>query len=119
LLGAIAEHLSEHVLGKLTGHDAFNLRVAINAVRIMQREAALSPALDAAETQRLAALLDRSGALPALNAELCRRIRSGEIQQSDPALRAHLLVTALGKLSIDNPKYATYLHAKGGARSLP
>ena len=119
LLGAIAGHLSEHVLDKLAGHDAFNLRVAINAVRIAEREAALSPALDAAEAQRLAGLLGRTGPLAAQNAELCRRIRNGDISHADPALRAHLLVTALGKLSIDNPKYATYLRAKAGARSLP
>lgn len=119
LLGAIAEHLSEHVLDRLSGHDAFNLRVAVNALRILERETAQSPALDAAEAQRLATLLGRTGPLASQNGELCRRIRDGEMLHSDPALRAHLLVTALGKLSVDNPKYATYLHAKSGARSLP
>lgn len=119
LLDAVADHLSEDVLDKLSGHDAFNLRVAINALRILQRETTLGPALDEAERRRLAALLHRDGDRDALVADLCGRVRVDRLDHRDPALLDHLMQTALGKLSIDNPKYATYLRALSGARDMP
>ena len=67
----------------------------------MRRQLDLAPPADAAEAQRLAALLGAGGELLALNAELCARIERGEIDLATPGLAAHLMATTLAKFAVD------------------
>jgi hypothetical protein len=116
LLTAVEEFLQADVLPALRGSDRYHLQVALNALTIVGRELAAGAALDEAERQRLAALLGTSGSLEEARRMLCERIRARELGYRDPRLMQHLVATTMGKMSIDNPKYATYLQAvEGGA----
>jgi hypothetical protein len=105
LLRAIREFLGSDVLPRLEGRTQFHLKVAINSLAILEREATQGPAADAAELSRLKALLGRDGALPELNAELARQLRAGERDETDAALMAHLRATIADKIAISNPKW--------------
>lgn len=111
LLDAVARLLREVLLPQLQGSAAFQARVAANAVDLAAREMRLGPGADAAAAARLQALLQHGGPADALDAELALAIRSGAIDDQDPALRAHLWASTLDKLAIDQPAYAPYRRA--------
>jgi hypothetical protein len=111
LLGAVRDFLLQDAQPQLEGRARLHARVAANVIGLVQRELALAPASDAAERERLRALLVRDGSLAELNAELARRIRAGAFATDDPALCEHLWSTALEKLAVDNPGYSTYRRA--------
>jgi hypothetical protein len=113
LVEAVREFLEREVQPKLEGSTAFHARVAVNVLAIVERELADGAALDAAERERLVALLGEEGELGALNERLLARIRAGELTVDDPALVAHLRATILGRLGIDNPRYGSYQRALG------
>lgn len=108
LIDAVAEFIAREVAPALSGRLAFHARVAANALAIVRRELALGPAADRADAARLAALLGMEGDPADLNAELCRRIETGEIAADDPALIDHLWATTLATLAVDQPNYGTY-----------
>jgi len=105
LLRAIREFLGNDVLPKLEGRTQFHLKVAINSLAILEREATNGPAADVAELTRLQALLARDGSLAELNAELARQLRAGTRDETDTALMAHLRATITDKIAISNPKW--------------
>jgi hypothetical protein len=105
LLRAIREFLGNDVLPKLEGRTQFHLKVAINSLAILEREATHGPAADAGEQARLQALLGRDGSLATLNTELARQLRAGTRDESDAALMAHLRATIADKIAISNPKW--------------
>jgi hypothetical protein len=108
LLAAIADLLREEaipVLDKADPRLGFQLRVAVNSLAIVEREARLGPAADAREHARLKALLGRDGALEELNRELARQLRAGDRDERDAALMAHLDATIADKIAIANPKW--------------
>jgi hypothetical protein len=111
LLDAVARLLREVLLPQLQGSAAFQARVAANAVDLAAREMRLGPGADAAAAARLQALLQHGGPADVLEAELALAIRSGAIDDQDPALRAHLWASTLDKLAIDQPAYAPYRRA--------
>jgi hypothetical protein len=111
LITAVREFLEEQALPQLEGRAAFHGRVAANALAIVARQLELGPAADAAERERLRALLGRDGTLDELNRELCRRIRGGELRLESPGLVDHLRRTTLDKLAVDQPKYSGYRRA--------
>lgn len=108
LLAAVARFLREELMPELSGALAFQTRIAANIVDIARRQLELAPPADAAERQRLAALLAQDGDLAALNRELCRRIRAGDLTLDSPGLAAHLWEVTLAKLAVDQPGYASY-----------
>jgi hypothetical protein len=109
LLDAVARLLRDELLPLLPPAAAFNARVAANAVDLVAREMRDGGAADAAAAARLQALLQRAaGDAGTLEAELCQRLKSGDADPDDPALRAHLWATTLDKLAIDQPGYAPY-----------
>jgi hypothetical protein len=112
LVAAVREFLERVAQPELSGHSAFGARVAANALAIVERELALGAGHDAAERERLRALLGGDGSLEDQNRELCRRIRSGAISLATPGLREHLRETALAKLSVDQPGYSAYRRAR-------
>lgn len=108
LLEAVAEFLEKRVMPRLDEHTAFHTRVAVNVLNIVRREMEHGPGLDGEERDRLERLLGREGTLEELNAELCDRIRSGDLDHRHPELIEHLFLTTLGKVSIDQPNYSAY-----------
>jgi hypothetical protein len=108
LLAAIADFLREEAtpaLDKAEPRLGFQMRVAINALAILEREARLGPAADARETMRLAKLLGHDGTLADLNRELARQLREAKRDERDTELMAHLEATIADKIAIANPKW--------------
>jgi hypothetical protein len=108
LIQAVAEFLRADIAPQLTGHSAFKLRVAINALDLVNRQLTLSADSDAAEQHRLTLLLGVQGSLDQLNRELAERIKSGEAGLATPGLADHLWQTTLAKLAVDQPNYASF-----------
>jgi hypothetical protein len=108
LLSAIADMLRDEAIPALDRTDprlGFQMRVAANSLAILEREARLGPDADRREHERLRQLLGRDGSLDALNRELARQLRTGERDESDAALMAHLEATIADKIAIANPKW--------------
>lgn len=112
LLAAVALFLREQALPQLPAHAAYHARVAANMVDIVRRQLQLAPAADAAELQRLRALLQCDGSLAELNTQLCERLADGRIGLQTPGLAEHLWQTTLDKLAVDQPGYESYRRAK-------
>lgn len=108
ILSAVARFLKETVAAETAGHTSFNARVAANALEMMRRQLELAPAAETAEHARLKALLNSEGDLAALNVELCRRLKTGELNLQSAGLAEHLWETTLAKLSVDQPNYWGY-----------
>jgi hypothetical protein len=117
LVRTVAFTLRERLMPKLSGSAAFEARVAANALDVVARQLDLAAGSDAAEMANLEALLGEHGSLRDLNAELCTRIADGTIAADDPALLAHLWVTTLDKLAVDQPTYAAYLDEAGQGKA--
>ncbi|MGE0743472.1 MAG: DUF6285 domain-containing protein [Hyphomonadaceae bacterium] len=105
-------HLREAVLPALSGRAAFDMRVTLGALGLVQRALMLTPASDAAEQARLQDLLGQHGDLDALNRLLCASIEAGEMNADTPGLREHLRQTAMEKLAVDQPTYSAYRRAR-------
>jgi hypothetical protein len=108
LLIAIADFLREEAMPALDRMEprlGFQMRVAVNALAILERESRLGPAADAREHARLVALLGRDGTLPELTRELARQLRAGQRDERDAALMAHLEATTTDKIAIANPRW--------------
>jgi hypothetical protein len=117
LIKAVADFLRNDITPAISGHNAFKLRVSINALDLVTRQLALQQESDAAEAARLARLLGRQGSLAELNRALADQIATGEVDLQTPGLSDHLWQTTLAKLAVDQPNYAAYrreLENKGG-----
>ena len=108
LVKAVADFLRDSIVPEISGHSAFKLRVAINALDLVVRQLTLADASDATEHHRLAQMLGVQGALKDLNALLAARIASGEMDLTSPGVADHLWATTLDKLAVDQPKYESY-----------
>lgn len=108
ILATVVAFLRDTAVPQLEGHASFTARVAANAVELVQRELELRGASDAAEKQRLTALLGHDGSLADLNDELAAAIRDDSIDGEAPEVVRHLWQTTLEKLAIDQPRYASY-----------
>jgi hypothetical protein len=108
LIKAVADFLRNDITPAISGHNAFKLRVAINALDLVTRQLALEPGSNAAESERLARLLGEEGSLFELNRALAERIASGEADPNTPGVQDHLWQTTMDKLAVDQPKYASY-----------
>jgi hypothetical protein len=86
----------------------YERRVAVNVLKILEREAALGASFAAEERQLLSAHLGFDGAVPDLNAALCDRIAQGREDLRWDELITVLGRIILGKLAVDNPVFAAY-----------
>jgi hypothetical protein len=105
LVEAVAAFLKSIEPG-LAGQQAFHARVAGNALAIVARELAQAPRL--AETRALAGYLRHDASLDALRAELCGRLRRGQLTPESPGLIEALTEAVLAKVAVDNPRYSTF-----------
>ncbi len=117
LLASVSRFLRDELLPILSGAEAFNLRVSINAIDLVRREIEQQDAADKHEHLRLAKLLDSYAELDVLRRELCEQIARGDIVLDQPALREHLRATVIDRLAIDQPTYSAYLAAIGRRRA--
>ena len=113
LTKAVADFLRNEITPAISGHNAFKLRVAINALDLVTRQLALEQGGDVAEAARLTQLLDMHGSLADLNRALADRIARGEADLQTPGLSDHLWQTTMDKLAVDQPNYAAYRRELG------
>lgn len=105
LLEAVRAFLDDELLPTLEGRLRFHTRVAVNVLDIVRRELADGPAADAAERDRLVALLGREGSLDELATVLAQGLRAGDVDPGDPHVLDHLRRTAATDVAIANPRY--------------
>jgi Domain of unknown function (DUF6285) len=108
LINAVADFLRREIAPAVSGHDAFKLRVAVNALDLVTRQLMLERGSDATETARLTRLLGVQGSLGELNRALAEGIASGELGLQTPGVADHLWQTTMDKLAVDQPNYASY-----------
>ena len=113
LTKAVADFLRNDIVPLVSGHHAFKLRVAINALDLVTRQLTLEQGGDAAEAARLAALLGTQGSLLELNRILSERIAKGDVDLHTPGLPEHLWQTTMDKLAVDQPNYGSYKRELG------
>ena len=113
LIKAVADFLRNEIAPAISGHNAFKLRVSINALDLVTRQLVLEQGSDAAEAARLSKLLGRQGSLGELNRALSDQIAKGEVDLETPGLADHLWQTTLAKLAVDQPNYASYKRELG------
>jgi len=108
LLDAVAGFLEEDVAPLLDARLRFHARVAINVLRILQREGELGPSQLARQREVLAALLGRDAEVPELWAELASAIRDGDFDRREAELLPALREITEQKLAIANPRYTSH-----------
>jgi hypothetical protein len=108
LINAVADFLRNDIAPQISGHQAFKLRVSINALDLVARQLKQQQGSDAAETARLSQILGTQGSLGELNKLLADRIANGELDVQTPGLAQHLWQTTMEKLAVDQPNYASY-----------
>jgi hypothetical protein len=113
LIKAVADFLRNDIAPAISGHNAFKLRVSINALDLVARQLTLEEGGDAAEAPRLSRLLGMQGSLTELNRTLADRIAKGELDLQTPGLADHLWQTTMDKLAVDQPNYASYRRELG------
>ena len=113
LIKAVADFLRNDIAPAISGHNAFKLRVSINALDLVARQLALENRSDVAEAARLSRLLGMQGSLTELNRALADRIAKGELDLQTPGLADHLWQTTMDKLAVDQPNYASYKRELG------
>ncbi len=101
LVEAVREWLQSDVLAATDGRLQYHTRVAINVLSIVERELALGAAHETAHLDRLRSL----GV--ADDAALAAAIRSGELDDRLPEVRALVWQSVRDKLAVANPRYLT------------
>ncbi len=110
LVEAVAAFLAG-IEADLTGQKAFHAKVAGNALAIVTRELAQQP--QRAEAAALAGFLGVDAPLDRLRADICERLRSGELSCDTPGLLDALTTATLAKVATDNPRYSTFRRLNG------
>src|SRR5262249_42289177 len=113
LTKAVADFLRNDIAPMISGHNAFKLRVAINALDLVTRQLTLEAGGNAAEAERLKQLLGVEGSLRDLNRTLADKIAKGEVDLQTPGLAEHLWRTTMDKLAVDQPNYGSYKREVG------
>jgi len=104
LLAAVRAFLKSEVLGELEGFKAYQLRVAANALGIVERELALGDAVVALDREMAAILQIDSSAEP-LPRIIAQRLKMRSLVL-DERLLSYLRQRAQLVLAIDNPRYS-------------
>lgn len=107
LIGLTARYLKDELRPDLKGRHAFLALVAANLLESLARDVSNGAAAEHRAAERLGDLL---GLTPdqSSEADLCRLIAQGVLDEQSPALMAHLQETVLDRLAIDQPTYEAY-----------
>ena len=95
----------DEIRPSLDPRNGFLARVAANALAAIHRELTQGPAAEAEAKRLMIDLLGHDGDFSALNAELCDRIREGELTVETAGLLPALHTMAMAQLAIDQPTY--------------
>ena len=106
LLGAVKRFLMENVLPAVAGRDQFNTRVAANVLGIIEREHALSPALQALDRKAAERWLPDQESAKDIPQQLARALAAREIP-ADSDFMTYLKARQLLVIAINNPRYAS------------
>ena len=106
LVEAVARWI-DTIRPELKPRDAFLARVAVNVLGVVQRELTLGPAAEIDAVERMSGLLGHGGSFEDLTAELCAKLRAGEMDASTPGLLAALRANAQDQVAIDQPNVAS------------
>jgi hypothetical protein len=98
LLDAVTGFLRDHLMESLDGGARHQVRIAVRALEMVQREMELGPAQAAAHQERL----DRLGY--ASDAELAAGLRDGTVADT-PELRSALREDTADRLRVANPRW--------------
>lgn len=112
LVEAVQQFIAQ-IEGRLSGREAFHAKVAANALGIVARELAQQPR--AVEVAALTGFLGHDASLDAARAEVCGRLRMGQLTPETPGLLAALTTATLAKVAVDNPRYSTFRRMTEGA----
>jgi hypothetical protein len=121
LVEAARQHLENRVIAAVKGDPKlyFETLVAVNVLRIVERELALAPDQRTAEAVSLSALTgapvaDDPAALDAANQAVAAAIRAGAYDAPDAGagLRTHLLAVTRLQLEVANPRFLAALDAE-------
>lgn len=110
LVTAVADFIKS-IETELSGRSAFHAKVAANALAIVARELAQAPR--EAERAALAEYLGHDAGIDALRAEVCGRLRAGQLTPETPGLLEALTTAVLAKVAADNPRYSTFARMAG------
>jgi hypothetical protein len=99
LVAAVREFLEGDVMEATTGRVQFHARVAINALRMVERELTDGRSMEEAHRARVRALGYDS------DADLAGAISAGELDDRLAAVRAAVYESVIDKLRIANPDY--------------
>jgi ferric-dicitrate binding protein FerR (iron transport regulator) len=100
LVEAVREFLEADVMTSTSGRVQFHARVAVNVLRMVERELALGPGQEAAHAEGLAGLEFAS------DAALSAAIRDGSLDGDRLAeVAAFVTRTVRAKLAVANPRY--------------
>jgi len=110
LLAAVSGLLRDTLPPQLNDADAFQARVAANALDLVRRELAQGDTARRAAQQRLQALLGVDGPLQDQLAELTRRIRDRRFTPATPGLIDALKQHTLAKMAVEQPGHALFKH---------
>jgi len=116
LIEAAAEFLAGEAMDAIAADNVkFKLRIALNVLKLVERELRQGPEHEVRDRDRLQLLLgSHEASVDRLNADLCRRIREGQFDHRLSDLLPCLQQSTLEKLAIDNPRYSTYLALQSG-----
>ena len=108
LLRALRDFLRDELRPHLSGYSAYQSRIAVNLLALLEREERHGAALRALDAQRLEQLgFEGDAGL----ARLARALRDGACDDT-PALRGYLRERTLLRLAIDNPGYSGLAQAR-------
>lgn len=107
LIAAVAEFLKQAVTPQIEDKaTAYQLKIAINALGIAERESRSALQLETLELQQYQPFVEQ--ACTDINPALCQAIRGQQLDATDPALLAAMKTVSLAKLAIDNPRYSSF-----------
>jgi len=115
LVIAVREFMEDKLLPELKGHLNFNTRVAINVLKIIERELEQGETTSEETRLRLLQLLSNTENTLSnreLNQALSKEISERTLSYQDQALINHLWQTTMKKMAVDNPRYVSYQQEK-------
>ena len=106
LVRAVSAFVQQVAASERSSYRRFQSKVAIHLLRILEREVAERPKIEAAQLERLRDVLDTSNPdLEDLNRRLGKALRSGEIDWNRNDIQAHVRKCVEENLLVSNPRW--------------
>jgi Domain of unknown function (DUF6285) len=106
LVDEVAQFLDTLVASKVEGLDGFHMRVASNALRLVEREMRLGPERADLQSRMFSSLLGHDNNTEDLNLRLCEALATGQMDYTTPNLLATLRQVTEAQVRIDQPGYS-------------